>query len=478
MAMHSWQFLSFALLFVVSFRLAPDVTWRSAILLSASLFYVSTFLRSPYDGIPLVAFVAVAYALIEWNRRRVDLRIMMASALFLVALFAWLKQYAFASTLPSLSFTYTTIGLSYILFRTIQLVVDAGQGMMPGRISAVGYANFMLNFLTFLSGPIDRFQTFSDNLRSIKSPQRPEVYAALERIVAGYARIIIVSGAAYYLFENLRPLIPTTADKSWATLLVVVCACVTCFTVYLYYNFAGYMDVVIGIGTLAGLRLPENFAKPFSAQSMLEFWNRWHMTLSNWFKLYLFNPLLQWMMTCWPSASAAQWLGVMAYFIVFIVMGLWHGSTSIFFLYGLLLGAGAAGNKLWQIALTSRLGTKRYRARSSSIAYRSLAQGLTAAYFAFALTAFWITTPELSVLSHKFGISGAIATIISLTLAWAAISAIREFVAKHLNVSAPWIKRYSHGPVTVHLRLAFVVLGCLAAQAMLNRSPDFVYADF
>src|SRR5260370_33440031 len=112
------------------------------------------------------------------------------------------------------------------------------------------------------------------------------------------------------------------------------------------------MDIVIGKGVLRGQELAENFDRPFSARTFLEFWQRWHMTLSQWFKISLFNPLVMLLMSCFPAPALTAYLGVLAFFITFLVMGIWHGTTAVFVVYGLLMGAGASINKLWQVACT------------------------------------------------------------------------------------------------------------------------------
>src|SRR3977135_3867600 len=158
------------------------------------------------------------------------------------------------------------------------------------------------------------------------------------------------------------------------------------------------MDIVIGIGFLLGQSLPENFDKPFLARSFLEFWQRWHMTLSQWFKFYLFNPLLMALMSVFTAPALTAYLGVVAFFITFLVMGVWHGTTAVFVIYGLLMGAGASINKIWQVACTERLGKKSYRALTASTAYIYSSRGLTVGYFVLALTCLWV--PELPQFTH------------------------------------------------------------------------------
>src|ERR1700743_635640 len=114
------------------------------------------------------------------------------------------------------------------------------------------------------------------------------------------------------------------------------------------------------------------------------------MTLSEWFKTYLFNPLMKFLATRVTAPALLPYLGVVAFFVTFFVMGVWHGSTGVFVIYGLVMGAGASLNKLWQVFMTKRLGKKRYKAVGASFAYASLARGLLVAFFALALTAPWV----------------------------------------------------------------------------------------
>ena len=110
--------------------------------------------------------------------------------------------------------------------------------------------------------------------------------------------------------------------------------------VFLYSNFSGYIDIVIALARLMRVRLPENFDRPFSASSVLDFWNRWHITLSNWLKTYVYNPLLMALMRRILILIVEPFLGVFSFFVTFFLIGLWHGRTSEFVFFGVLTGAG------------------------------------------------------------------------------------------------------------------------------------------
>jgi D-alanyl-lipoteichoic acid acyltransferase DltB (MBOAT superfamily) len=250
------------------------------------------------------------------------------------------------------------------------------------------------------------------------------------------------------------------------------------YTVYLYFNFSGYMDIVIGIGGLLGQSLPENFDKPFTARSFLEFWQRWHMTLSQWFKFYLFNPLLMFLMAGLPSPAMTAYLGVLAFFITFLVMGVWHGTTAVFVIYGLLMGAGASINKLWQVACIKRLGNKRYRALTESTAYIYFARGLTVSYFALALTCLWVTElPQFTALFVRLGVAGGLGTFVVLAAAFAIAALAVDLIRTRVHIPHS-LSAIQNGEIVRNLTLAGKMMAIVAVATLLHKAPDFVYKAF
>jgi D-alanyl-lipoteichoic acid acyltransferase DltB (MBOAT superfamily) len=165
------------------------------------------------------------------------------------------------------------------------------------------------------------------------------------------------------------------------------------------------------------VRLPENFDRPFAATSFIDFWNRWHITLSSWLKNYVYNPLLVALMRRVPSPDAGPFLGVIAFFVTFFLVGIWHGRTSEFFVFGLLQGGGVAINKLWQVWLTRRLGRKKYRELASNAIYTSVARGLTFTWFAFTLFWFWADWKQINQVYSAIGATrwSAVCLVIWLT---------------------------------------------------------------
>src|SRR5262249_39836649 len=157
-------------------------------------------------------------------------------------------------------FPYITLGLSYILFRVLHLLIDARDGEVPARISPLVFLNYTCNFLCFVSGPIQRYEQFLANDRSaLPELDEDRVFLALRRIITGYVKLIIVSGFAEFFFTKFhQQLLVASASTNRANLVFVYTVASVLYAVYLYYNFSGYMDIVIGIGQFLGQDLPEN----------------------------------------------------------------------------------------------------------------------------------------------------------------------------------------------------------------------------
>jgi D-alanyl-lipoteichoic acid acyltransferase DltB (MBOAT superfamily) len=184
------------------------------------------------------------------------------------------------------------------------------------------------------------------------------------------------------------------------------------------------------------------------------------------------------LMTWLPSPAHTSYLGVLAFFITFGVMGVWHGTTAVFVIYGLLMGAGASINKLWQVACTERLGKKRYRALTESTVYIYLARGLTVAYFMLALTCLWV--PELHEFTHllgRLGVAGILVTFVMGVAAFAMTALIMDFVQARLRIPNS-LSALQAGEITRNLHLAGKMMAIVAVATLLHKAPDFVYKAF
>jgi D-alanyl-lipoteichoic acid acyltransferase DltB (MBOAT superfamily) len=281
----------------------------------------------------------------------------------------------------------------------MHLMIEAREMDAAARPTFREYLCYTLNFTTLVSGPIQRFDDFKKNLAGA-SEERLDldiVLGQLARIVKGYFKVNVVASILDIVRVNALISLGTessTAGRSFAlgTLVVV-------YPFFLYANFSGYIDIVISLARLMRIRLPENFDRPFSASSFIDFWNRWHITLSQWLKFYVYNPLLMVLMRRISSPAVQPYLGVVCFFVTFFLIGVWHGRTSEYAVFGLLQGGGVAINKLWQIFLGKRLGRKGYKALADNEAYKALGRGLTFSWFAFTMFWFWGNWAQIRLIS-------------------------------------------------------------------------------
>ena len=265
----------------------------------------------------------------------------------------------------------------------------------------------------------------------------------------------------------------------WETRVIQGAVVIASYPFFLYCNFSGYIDIVIGIAWLIGISLPENFDRPFSADSFIDFWNRWHITLSTWLKTYVYNPLLLGLMRRYPSESLAPVWGVIAFFVTFFLVGAWHGQTSTFLFFGVLQGLGVSLNKLYQIVLVARVGRKRVKQLASNVFYIAICRGLTFTWFAFTLLWFWSSWSKLDVLSKTMGVPAIVASL-SVIVVSATVGLALWEAGRNALLSLQWgqqevlMSRYTRTAWCTMLALITIATGLLIRQ----QAPEIVYKAF
>jgi D-alanyl-lipoteichoic acid acyltransferase DltB (MBOAT superfamily) len=254
---------------------------------------------------------------------------------------------------------------------------------------------------------------------------------------------------------------------------------VAAYPLYLYCNFSGYIDIVIGIARFLRIELPENFNRPFSSDNFMNFWSRWHITLSEWLKTYVYNPLLIACMRKYQSVSIEPFLGVFAIFVTFFLVGLWHGQTSEFIFFGVLQGGGVAGVKLYQTLMAAKMGKRRYRALASNPIYNAFARGLTFAWFAFTLLWFWSSWVQIGDIAHKLGPLACGAVCVCIFLGATAVLSAWE-MARSYALSF----QINRQPVitSLYARTAWntaIAVAAIATVMLMNApAPEIVYKAF
>jgi len=216
------------------------------------------------------------------------------------------------------------IGISFFTFHAISYVVDVYRRDAVAQKSPVHAALYMLLFPQLIAGPIIRYRDIADQLAR-RIVTLDDFAYGVRRFIIGLAKKVlianVVAGPADRIFG--MPEAQLSAGHAWLG--------VTCYTLQIYFDFSGYSDMAIGLGRIFGFRFPENFRWPYVASSVQDFWRRWHLSLSTWFRDYLYIPL-----GGNRVAAARQYRNLVT---VFFLCGLWHGASWNFVIWGLWHGA-------------------------------------------------------------------------------------------------------------------------------------------
>ena len=474
----SLEFVFFGLATALVSNFSRSRVWRSAVLTLASVVFLALLAHSALLFLPLTGFLLLSYAglvLIErgWSRSIAWIVVLVLFA------YIWLKKYSFLPEGIFLRSPYSTIGLSYILFRVLHLLIES-RGRNEGRHIGFGpYLLYTLNFTTLVSGPIQRYDEFArDQFAAEPLPLGPRVMGLqMERIARGFFKVNVLA----LLFDMWRTdaLAAISQPLPLEAKLFAAFKLLVAYPFFLYSNFSGYIDIVIALARLMRVRLPENFDRPFSASSFLDFWNRWHITLSTWLKTYVYTPLLMALARRITAVSIRPYLGVFCFFVTFFLIGVWHGRTSEFIFFGLLQGGGVSINKLWQLELTSALGRAGYKRLAENPIYIAFGRGLTFCWFAFTLIWFWSDWKQIHQIFKELTPFQWLGVWLAIWLCATATLALWESVrAALLSIKiGNWqvvTNRYARAIYASAMGLAAFVMTILLSQP----APDIVYKGF
>jgi D-alanyl-lipoteichoic acid acyltransferase DltB (MBOAT superfamily) len=293
------------------------------------------------------------------------------------------------------------LGFSYVAFRLIHTLRDRQMGKLPA-LSFREYLTYLIFFPAYTAGPIDRAERFVKDFRAL--PTLPALDAA--RAVEGGGRIAIGLIKKFVVADSLAvfALNPALAGQAGGPLDLWVA--LYAFAFRLYFDFGGYSDIAIGIGLLYGVNLPENFNLPYLRGNITQFWNSWHMTLSTWARLYVFTPLSRALMARKPKPSTLL-VVLVAQTATMLVIGLWHGMTLNFVIWGVWHALG-----LWLHKVYSDRTRPFYQSLSDQPALRRTVNvaGVLLTFHFVALGWVWFALPgtdqAVGVLLRLFGLPG------------------------------------------------------------------------
>lgn len=269
---------------------------------------------------------ALSWAFLKWKSRR----------LFPWAVILSIAPLAAAKFLPELwpGTAFGFLGISYVTFRALDVIFSIHDGVIKS-LSPAQFAAYLFFFATFSSGPIDRYRRFTQdwNRRRNREEFLQDLDGAVERVFRGFLyKFILAALVKTYWLDRVGT--GGGVLELWSSMYA--------YSFYLFFDFAGYSAFAIAVSYLCGVHTPENFNLPFLAANIRDFWNRWHMSLSFWFRDHVYMRFLL-------AASKGKWFkgkytsSYLGLFLTFGLMGVWHGSQLHYILYGLYHAALLSG---------------------------------------------------------------------------------------------------------------------------------------
>jgi alginate O-acetyltransferase complex protein AlgI len=321
--------------FLIIYYLIPNKSWRHFALLFGSLFFI--FWADPSNLLLIIAISLIDYLLgylifltttSSTQNRISKYFLIIGISINLINL----VFYKYSNFLISTFFRLFSenieipvralpLGISFFSFTGIAYLIDVYNQPIAAEKDPKAFFSFLLMFPKLVLGPITRYQEVEYTLTN-KWFENEKLGLGIERFVAGLGKKVILADNLSIITEKVfgSQVASLSPAVSWFGLIS--------YALQIFFDFSGYTDMAIGLGLILGIKLPENFAFPYSAKSITEFWRRWHMTLSFWFRTYIFIPLeFRWR----KLGKARQPLVIM---IVFLITGLWHGAGWNFILWG------------------------------------------------------------------------------------------------------------------------------------------------
>ena len=303
------------------------------ILVLSLLFAGAIYGKSRAMMVYLLAFVVYQYFLV-FLAQRIEVK-RLKPLVFLSILPLVINKVFALTSLHLLAF----IGISYMSFKTIQIMLEISDGLIKEKITVKDYLQFLLFFPTVSAGPIDRSRRFLKEINEVM-PRKEYLELAgdgVYRIVLGLLYKIVLSTYVYQMLLDLNN----------TGIVVYSIKYMYLYTLYLFFDFAGYSLMAVGSSNILGIQTPMNFNKPFLSVDIKDFWTRWHITLSTWLRDFVFSRVLM-------QVIRKKWFknrlhnATYAYMVNMLVMGFWHGLSVSYIVYGFYHGVLMAGFEVYQ----------------------------------------------------------------------------------------------------------------------------------
>jgi alginate O-acetyltransferase complex protein AlgI len=314
---NSFAYLIFFPIVVILHFLLPR-SWRWAALLAASAYFYAFFIPKYLLVLLFIIVADYTFALIMEKSSRRGLWLSLSlilnlSVLFIFKYFNFLTPWNWSLVLP--------LGLSFHTFQAMSYSIEVYRGRQPAERHLGVYALYVLFFPQLVAGPIERPQNLLPQLRKMPSFRADLAIQGLRLILLGlFKKAVLADRLGLFVDETYASWKTAPALALWMANI--------CFAFQIYYDFSGYTDIARGSARVLGIDLMRNFNFPYFADSLSEFWRRWHISLSTWFKDYVYIPL--------GGSRGSKVKTLRNLLAVFLLSGLWHGANLTFVVWGLL----------------------------------------------------------------------------------------------------------------------------------------------
>jgi D-alanyl-lipoteichoic acid acyltransferase DltB (MBOAT superfamily) len=234
------------------------------------------------------------------------------------------------------------LGISFFVFKHIGYLLDVQRKRYSATDDFWAFTAFSAYFPQISAGPISSFQETAAQFQNLPNkPKSEQIYSGLVYLSMGLAKKVLIADALGAFLAT------STNSVDGFSGLIPAWYIVIAYTMQLYFDFSGYTDMALGVSMLFGITLPQNFNSPYLAANPAEFWERWHMSLSNWFNYYLFSPISRSLLRKWGSAKRDQ-AQYVANLSTMALVGLWHGAGWSYILWGVYHGLLLNFNAWWK----------------------------------------------------------------------------------------------------------------------------------
>jgi alginate O-acetyltransferase complex protein AlgI len=352
MIFNTWTFAAFAVVVLTIYWTLIPPAWKPVyIIITGTIFYAFSV---PAYLLLITSLAVVTYvtgrAILLPNVTPLQRKLLMTAGVVIITgilvFFKYTKflaltvaQVAGHNVIP-IPQIIVPLAISFFTFEFVHVLVDIYLGKIR-ELNPLDFAVFTMFFPTLVAGPIKRYQSFAPQLHDIELPPREVVALNIYRVFIGLAKKFIIADSMTTLAQALTA--PTLLPYGRLDYVVAILA----YTAKIYFDFTGYSDIAIGTAGLLGLRIPENFDRPYFAQNISEFWRRWHMSLSSWIRDYIFIPL--------GGSRRPPLITALNLLLAMALAGLWHGAAWTFVVWGLWQGIGLAVHRVWSQTVATKL---------------------------------------------------------------------------------------------------------------------------